>query len=183
MSRILSSLLLVAVIAAGCATPDQPPGPGAERRFHPVGAEVNGLEVTLTRLSPTLSHQPEAGWWEYELSLANRGPTPVAVRDVKLLTASGRYLQPARSYGETQAAPNVGASVAGDVATGAAGMPRGSGGALWRPGGDGDFQPGSGVGCRKPCRVRAAFPAPSRPRGRTGAGRQDGGQRLLPRRG
>ncbi len=125
MSRILSSLLLVAVIAAGCATPDQPPGPGAERRFHPVGAEVNGLEVTLTRLFPTLSHQPEASWWEYELSLANRGPTPVAVRDVKLLTASGRYLQPARSYGETQAAPNVGASVAGDVATGAAGIAAG----------------------------------------------------------
>lgn len=125
MTRMLSSLLLVVIILAGCAPPEQTPGRGAERRFPPVSIEVNGLAVTLTRVSPTCSRQPEAGWWEYELSLANRGPTPVAVRDVKLLTASGRYLQPARVYGETQAAPLVGASVAGDVATGAAGIAAG----------------------------------------------------------
>ena len=129
MSRMLSrlplSLLLVAFIVAGCATPGQPPGGGTERRFPPVSTEVNGLEVTLTRMMPTVAHQPEAGWWEYELSLANRGQTPVAVGGVKLLTASGRYLQPARSFGETQAAPPVGASVAGDVATGAAGIAAG----------------------------------------------------------
>ncbi len=133
--RMLTCLLLVVFITAGCTSPNPAagpglppgtgPGPGVAPALRPVGTEVNGVAVTLVRVLPPTSTASQPGWVEYELSLANRTPHPVVVRSVKLLTATGRYLQPARAYGETQAAPNLGASVAGDVATGAAGIAAG----------------------------------------------------------
>lgn len=133
--RMLTCLLLVVFITAGCTSPNRAvgpgpglppgPGPGVASGFRPVGAEVNGVAVTLVRVLPPTAKQAPMGWIEYELSLANRTQNPVVVNSVKLLTATGRYLQPARAYGETQAAPNLGASVAGDVATGAAGIAAG----------------------------------------------------------
>lgn len=129
--RMPTCLLLVVFIIVGCTSPNRAAGPGPGQGpgvapgFRPVSAEVNGVAVTLVRVLPPVSTESPAGWVDYELSLANRTPNPVVVRSVKLLTATGVYLQPARAYGETQAAPNLGASVAGDVATGAAGIAAG----------------------------------------------------------
>ena len=121
-----SFAVIIAVHASlfslGCATSgtseDRHPLPA----FESVRAEEEGLSATLVRVLVSGDTSSDVGWFECELLLENRGDAPLVVSTVKLLTAGGRYLSPAASYGETLTPPNPAYDIAGGVATGAAGV-------------------------------------------------------------
>jgi hypothetical protein len=125
------NLVLAACVvqASGCAGTQQEEasrdsGPVAT----PVQREADDLRVTLLGIlgegyDGTLVE--DAGWREFLLKIQNQGAAPITVNNVKLLNVDGRYLDSASSHGQITAPPDVGAEVAGDLATGAAGIAAG----------------------------------------------------------
>ena len=58
----------------------------------------------------------DQGWREYLLEIRNRAKQPLTIRNIKLLTRSGRYVDSATTYEEINAPPNAGQAFAGHVA-------------------------------------------------------------------
>ena len=83
------------------------------------------LGVTLVSIlsagqEPTLVEDP--GWVEFIIDIENRSRWSLAVKNVKLLNADGRYVDSASSYAQIIAPPDPGEQVAGHVARNAAGI-------------------------------------------------------------
>jgi hypothetical protein len=118
-----------ALIAAGCAgtrvAEDAPiPAPAADF----AQLESGNLRVALVTIRG--EGDPEAlvgdpGWREFVLDIENRSKAPLVVENVKLLNTGGRYVDSAASYEQIIAPPDLGAELAGDVATRAAGIAAG----------------------------------------------------------
>jgi ethanolamine utilization microcompartment shell protein EutS len=81
-----------------------------------MGALGTGSEGTLVR---------DSGWAEYLLEINNRGTIPLTVRNVKLLTSSGRYLDSASQYEEITVPPDAASEIAEDIAVRSAGIAAG----------------------------------------------------------
>ncbi len=116
------------LIAAGCAGTEvaEEPVPVPTTNF--ARFESADLRIALVAIrgegdEDTLVADP--GWREFVLDIENRGTTPLIVGNVKLLNTNGRYVDSASSYGQIVAPPDLGAEVAGDLATRAAGIAAG----------------------------------------------------------
>jgi hypothetical protein len=113
---LLALMLLILVMLYGCGGET---GTRASRpSLKPVQAQADGLSIRLTaaHLADASTPGVDPGWLEYQLQIENRDQRPVMIRNVKLLTPSGRYLDSAADYGELAEPPDVAADVAEQVA-------------------------------------------------------------------
>ncbi|MGE5153041.1 MAG: hypothetical protein ACM3ST_03405 [Bdellovibrio bacteriovorus] len=118
--------LLGCVLAlSGCAGPATQPPARSDSLGAPVRLESPRLSVTLSGvLGPGDPEGPvkDQGWCEYLLEIRNRGKQPLTIRNVKLLTRSGRYVDSAATYEEITAPPEAGQAFAGSLAKTVAGQ-------------------------------------------------------------
>jgi len=81
-----------------------------------IGSLGVGSEGSLVR---------DTGWVEYLLEIENRGSSPLTVRNVKLLTSAGRYLDSASKFEEITVPPDAASELAEDIAVRSAGIAAG----------------------------------------------------------
>jgi hypothetical protein len=124
--RLTPAALTLAI--AGCtattASKDPRPAPLAK----PVQYESADIRVRLVGVlragnQGTLVEDP--GWLEYLLAIQNSGRRALEIRNVKLLTREGRYLDSADSHQQITVPPDAASDIAGSVATRAAGAAAG----------------------------------------------------------
>lgn len=118
-------LIVWALLATGCAGTKALPQPSIGSNSSLIQRQSNDLRVTLLAIigegyDGTLVE--DAGWREFLLQIENRATGPLTVENVKLLNVNGRYVDSAASHSEITAPPDVGAELAADVATDAAGI-------------------------------------------------------------
>jgi hypothetical protein len=119
------TLLACLLAVAGCIGSTTRPTARVDSLAAPVRAASAKLSVTLSCvLGPGDPAGPvkDEGWREYLLEIRNRGKQPLTIRNVKLLTRSGRYLDSAATYEEITAAPDAASALAGNVAKTVAGQ-------------------------------------------------------------
>lgn len=121
--HIVSGLMAVALI--GCAEPRITVTSDTESRREPVEFRSEDLDIRLIgalwpRSEGTLVR--DTGWVEYLLEINNRGRMPLTVRNVKLLTSAGRYLDSASQYEEITEPPDAASELAEDIAVRSAGI-------------------------------------------------------------
>ncbi len=114
------TVIVWALVTAGCAETRVSPRSDVYTHVNPIERESEQLRVTLFGVLGE-GHEgtlvEDAGWREFLLKFENRDTRSLTVSNVKLLNLNGRYLNSASSYGEITAPPNVGAELAGDLAT------------------------------------------------------------------
>jgi hypothetical protein len=123
------TLAALSLLTFSCAAP--PPVPDAPTKAPAPDVLRFASRDLVVRVTDTLGAGDagalvaDEGWREYRIELENRGRSPLTVHDVKVLTAEGRYLPSAATYGEVSAPPNTSDQVAGDVARTSAGIAAG----------------------------------------------------------
>jgi hypothetical protein len=120
--------VLIALAVAGCAGTEMAEKPASMPTANVARLESDDLSVALVAIREKGDEETlvgDSGWREFVLDIENRGATPLVVDNVKLLNSSGRYLDSASSYEQIIAPPDLGAELAGDVATRAAGIAAG----------------------------------------------------------
>jgi len=124
------SILIAAVLGtASCAGPEarqsslsaQSPLPGLALETKHLAVELAGIVDSDTPDSLV----QDAGWREYRLTLVNRFAGPLTIRNVRLLTAEGRYVESAGNYSEIVAPPDPAEMIAGNVVRQGAGVAAG----------------------------------------------------------
>ena len=113
-------MLIAALAATACATSSQSTtdAPAETRTIAIAPFENADVAIALDGVrAEGQGHTlvDDDGWVEFVISLENRGPETITVRDVKLLDTEGRYQNSAASYEEITAPPNPGLEVAESV--------------------------------------------------------------------
>jgi len=112
-------VLLVILASTGCGSVNETRPTVPDRTVASVQSASDELAI---RLSAVLTAADDAalatdpGWLEYRLAIENRSQRDIEIRNVKLLTEGGRYLDSARDYDELAKPPDASAEVAGQVA-------------------------------------------------------------------
>lgn len=128
--RITITLICLSVL--GCSTDrsastSAPMRPDVDAAAHP-RVQSAGLSVRLIGTvgdNDAGSLVQDPGWLEYLLAIDNAGGEAVMIRNVKLLTPEGRYLDSAADYQQLATPPDAATEVATDVARRSAGIAAG----------------------------------------------------------
>jgi hypothetical protein len=95
----------------------------AHPRVQSAGLSVRLIGTVGEKDAGSLVQDP--GWLEYLLAIENAGREPVMIRNVKVLTSEGRYLDSAVGYEQLATPPDAATEVATDVARRSAGIAAG----------------------------------------------------------
>lgn len=129
-SRIVA--VLICAVACGCSTERsaRPPAPAQPAAGASAQPRVQTADLSV-RLIGTVGEDDagslvrDPGWREYLLAIENLGAKRVMIRNVKLLTPEGRYLDSASDYDQLAVPPDAATEVATDVARRSAGIAAG----------------------------------------------------------
>ena len=127
-SPFLLILIMFSVTLAGCATQKKAAPPPLLTIKDPIRAASAEMAVTLITIAGQENEETlieDAGWHEYVLEIENLSTHSVTIQNVKLLNQTGRYLEPATTYEQITAPPDVGVELAGNVAQTTAGIAAG----------------------------------------------------------
>lgn len=128
--RIAVLLMCIAVIGCSTSQSTSTSAPtrsnvdaSAQPRVQSDGLSVRFIGTVGNEDAGSLAQDP--GWLEYLLAIENGGREPVMIRNVKLLTPEGRYLDSAADYQQLATPPDAATEVATDVARRSAGIAAG----------------------------------------------------------
>lgn len=117
------AFVVLILLVAGCASPpatrEPSPAPAAKEAVHET-ADIRVRLVGVLRAGDPATLVKDPGWLEYLLVVENRSTRALTVRNVKLLSREGRYLDSASSYDQIIVPPDTATKIAGSVATRAA---------------------------------------------------------------
>ena len=125
VSLWVATLVVFWLINGACAGPEVTEKPYSAKTGHLFRFESAELDIQVVGIiglehGYTLVEDP--GWREYLFQIKNLSDMPLTVKNVKLITVEGRYLESAAAYEQIIRPPDVTAEVAGDIATDAAGI-------------------------------------------------------------